>query len=472
MPSRDNENHSGEATRLSGPSASPIAESHETWTVHQGDARNTDAFLAKIAQSTKGVSEPFLTTSITSPPYANVVDYGVPGQIGFSQSYDDYLEECHLIFASLYKWTNDDGSMWLVADSVTQSPGPGRPSRLRPLPFDLGRMAESAGWTLRDVIVWRKDRTRPWSNRGRLRNGFEYVLYFVKSDKYKYRIDRLRDFSGLKSWWVRYPERHNPWGLAPDNVWEIPIPLQGSWATTQLRHACPFPSALVERILLLSTDEGDVVFDPFAGSGMVAAVSEASKRLALGIELNPTFVKAYQQHIRPETLIDREVGTPEIATITTELLLSLRVLKFPRELLRQILRGGIRRNEIAGVVVSAAPFDLTPRSSSYASISCELWLADSVSEVRGEEILRLAELVSAVPPLSKFTLDCIVKVTSLADGSARHADEVFSVYRKGRTWSEFDRHGGEWVPYLEKFSADSLPPILSALTVQQALEIE
>ena len=449
------------------------ALSGDLWRVYQEDARNTDSFLDRIAQAANGTSEPFLTTTISSPPYANIVDYGVPHQIGFSQTYEKYLEECRSIFKALFKWTRVDGSLWIIADTVTQAAQRGTHSRLRPLPFDLARMAESVGWTLRDVIVWRKDRTRPWSSRGRLRNGFEYVLYLVKTDTYKYRVERLRDFSGLRSWWVRYPERHNPWGMAPDNVWDIPIPLQGSWATAQLRHACPFPPALVERILLLSTDESDVVFDPFAGSGMVAAVSEALGRVPLGTELNPTFIEAYEQHVRPNVIEDREAGESRVLTITSELLLTLRVLKFPRELLRQVLRAGVKRQEIRAIVVSSEPFDLEPRApgSSYAEITCDLWLADSVGEPRGQEILKIAEHVSSRPPLSKFTLSSTAKVSPIGEGARREAKGTLSIYRNGKTWSQFDRQKGDWRTRVADWDKDSLPPILSTLSLDQPLEL-
>ncbi len=153
------------------------------------------------------------------------------------------------------------------------------------LPFELAQEAEACGWILRDVIVWEKDKTRPWSSRGRLRNSFEYVLFFVKSSRFKYYVERLREPLALKRWWVRYPERYNPEGKAPSNVWRAAIPVQGSWANTAIQHACPLPPDLVERMLLLSTDLGDVVLDPFAGSGVVVAEAERLRRRGVGVEL-------------------------------------------------------------------------------------------------------------------------------------------------------------------------------------------
>ena len=64
---------------------------------------------------------------------------------------------------------------------------------------------------------------------------------------------------------------YNPHGPVPTNVWDIPIPVQGSWKTPAIAHACPLPPDLIERLVFISTDPGDVVFDPFAGTGVVVA---------------------------------------------------------------------------------------------------------------------------------------------------------------------------------------------------------
>lgn len=447
-------------------------ESSDIWRVHPGDARSTGTFLESAALAYNSSRAPFLTATVTSPPYANIVDYGSDNQIGFSQTYDAYLAECKSIFEETFKWTKDDGSLWIVADSVVQTTTKGAPSRLIPLPFDLARVASDVGWTLRDVVVWRKDRTRPWSNRGRLRNGFEYVLYLVKSNDYKYHVDRLRDFSGLKSWWIKYPERHNPWGMAPDNVWDIPIPLQGSWASAELRHACPFPTALVDRILDLSTDEGDVVFDPFAGSGMVAAVSEAKKRLPLGTELNPHFVEAYERHVRPDVLEQyaRESPSSPSGLITVELLLSLRVLKYSRELVRRLLRSGVRRPEILGIVVVASPFDSTPRTSSYAEADYLVMFDESVVGPRREEIIALANHLATVPPLSKFTLTA--RNEEWEPIAEPGPGDEYSVYRNGKTWNEHVRSSQNLIELTRSFLSDPLPPIVSKIAVSQAEEVQ
>lgn len=427
--------------------------------VHVGDARNTDAFLEAFA-SKQGLRGPFLQTTITSPPYANLVDYGVDGQIGFRQDYDTYLDECRKIFKSVANWTRSTGTLWVVADSLVVQQGRSALGALVPLPFDLARSAAEAGWVLREVIVWHKDRTRPWASPGRLRNGFEYVLMFAKETNYTFNISRLRDHSGLKSWWIKYPERHNPWGMTPENVWEIPIPLQGSWASDDLRHACPFPVELVRRMIELSTEADDVVFDPFAGSGMVAAVANANGRRALGTELNPEFVKAYHSRVIGE--VEKELGAPsdlESSPSMTENLLKLRLLKYPKELMRSLLRADIKRSEIVAAEVSLlGDLDLEPHDPPYFKAEVVLVVDTATRSVAAFEDLVL--LARKKAPLSKFSVEMTVKVVQAHAFIAR--DES-SVYRNGRTWRSAStvREGQD----LGAFSHDDFPPIYSSTSV-------
>ena len=235
---------------------------NDPFTLHAADARDMSTLMPFLGDD----AEP-LDCTITSPPYWNIKDYDQPNQIGFGQSYDEYLAVMGEVFRKLYDHTKSTGSLWMVVDTLrVNAELPGQAARQLPLPFELSSLAAKSGWTLREVVVWKKDRTLPWSNGRRFRNLFEYVLFLVKSDNHKFKVDRLRDFE-FREWWLRWPERYNPNGRQPSNVWEVPIPVQGSWRTPRIPHVCPLPEELVKRMVLLSTDPGDVVFDPFAGDG-------------------------------------------------------------------------------------------------------------------------------------------------------------------------------------------------------------
>ncbi len=442
------------------------------WTVHQRDARHTREFLAQVATQRGAPEQAFVTATITSPPYANLVNYGSSNQIGFGQSYEDYLNECEQIFSDVHQYTVEEGSLWLIADTLMGTGQPGAPTGLLPLPFALADRAARHGWILREVIIWRKDRTRPWAGPGRLRNGFEYILYFVKTSKFKHHVERVRDVRSLRSWWVKYPERHNPWGMTPDNVWEIPIPVQGSWASTELRHACPFPEELVRRILLLSTDEGDVVFDPFSGSGMVAATAEKESRLPLGTELSAEFCRIYADVIRPNVLTaDRPIVDVDAADMTGTLL-TLRVLKYPKDLIRQLLRTGEKRAALLGAYVEAAPFEMTPRSTDYGAVECKLVLPDNVSQKVLDETQDRVTRAELVAPLSKYGLAVHTQVIRLQQlGLSASPDRTFAAYIEGRTWNaQLSVLGVDVNDWLLGSRAQKFPPILSPMEIHQSLE--
>jgi len=436
--------------------------------MHQGDARDVDRFLASASAAAGTEGEAFLKTTITSPPYATLVDYGSDNQIGFGQSYDDYLESCRSIFAGLHRWTLDNGSMWVVADSLMERRNDKRASRLIPLPFELAAQAASAGWILREVIIWRKDRTRPWSHHGKLRNGFEYVLFFVKSNTYTFDVDRLRDTGSLKSWWVKYPERHNPWGMAPDNVWEIPIPVQGSWDNSAFRHACPFPPELVRRMVLLSSDENDIVFDPFAGSGTVITGAALEGRRGIGTELNSEYVRLFRESVPKQPTEQLE---PTTVTAMTQRLLELRVLKYPKDLANQILRAGFTTAQIRAVIMQVETINYQPARSGYASINCSVVIADGLSELETARLLKVMGDVAKVPPLSKYGLSVIWGLLSIEDAARNVADIDLSVYTRGRTWNASEVISGDrFERWISELGTPTTVPIFSPLHVRQSLE--
>lgn len=444
------------------------SEGDGIWTVHQGDARDLRDLLERASIVNGEAGAAFLKTTVTSPPYATLVDYGSENQIGFGQTYADYLQSCRAIFAELNRWTVDSGSMWVVADSLLQPTSAGAPSRLVPLPFDLAAQAESVGWTLREVVVWRKDRTRPWSHHGKLRNGFEYVLFFVKSNEYSFNIDRLRDTRNLKSWWVKYPERHNPWGMAPDNVWEIPIPVQGSWDGSAFRHACPFPAELVRRMILLSSDENDVVFDPFAGSGAVVNGAIQEGRRGLGIELNQDYVELFRQ-TKTTKRADRDDTKPISAM--TQRLLELRALKYPKDLANQIVRAGFTTSQIRAVLMRVESINYEPARTGYGQIACAVVVADGLSELESARLTKVIAEVVSVAPLSKYGLVAAVEVLSIEDATQRVSESDVSIYKRGRTWSASETiPGSELSNWLREFGIPTVVPVVSPLHVLQSLE--
>ncbi len=276
-----------------------------------------------------------IATTITSPPYFDMKDYGSENQVGYGQTYEDYLNDLQSIFSGVLKITKDDGSLWIVIDTFKRN------GQVVTLPFDLSNKLKEIGWLLQDVIIWKKDKTVPWSNNGFMQRKFEYILFFTKSTKYISNKDKVRvfDTSKLKKWWVKYPERYNPKGKALDEVWEFPIPVQGSWGKKYVRHFCPLPESMVATMIQLSTNENDVVLDPFAGSGTVLSQSAYMKRNFVGFELNETYIELFQSYL-DNTLEDSRKDYESVSSKSQDdfekTVLELRALKYARILFKII----------------------------------------------------------------------------------------------------------------------------------------
>lgn len=277
-----------------------------------------------------------IQTTISSPPYYDMKDYGVADQVGFGQTYEDYLNDITDIFKQVLEHTVDDGTLWIVVDTFKRENG------LVLLPADISERLKSVGWKLQNIIIWKKDKTVPWSSGGFVQRKFEYVLFFSKGARYKSYGDRARVFdkAKLKAWWIKYPERYNPKGRALDEIWEFPIPVQGSWGNEYIRHFCPLPKEMVATMISLSTDENDIVFDPFSGTGAVLSQAAYMNRKYIGIELNPEYVTHSKQYLKKTIKEGKEEYRKSLVQTGQEQfeseIINLRALKFGRLLLKKI----------------------------------------------------------------------------------------------------------------------------------------
>lgn len=331
--------------------------------------------------------------TITSPPYWNLKDYGVKSQLGFGQTYEQYLDDLAKVFKAVHSVTKDAGSLWIITDTVKHE------GEIKLLPFDLARRLRDIGWILQDIVIWNKDRTLPWSHQGKLRNIFEYVAFYTKSPKFTYHLSRVREVHELREWWVRYPERYSPQGKAPSRAWFVPIPRQGSWGSNSnwVRHFNPLPPKLVQRILLLATDESDLVLDPFTGSGAVLAQAAVMRRKYIGLDLNRSYKRMFKKQVLPAIRklykqdLKESSETARRKRIFHKLIRSLRKTKYPKEVVRLYRRayGEIRLQAVVALGANNGRFlrivFLFPRASDVFRY-----------------FLKRVDALSKRPPLSKY----------------------------------------------------------------------
>jgi DNA modification methylase len=384
--------------------------------IYQSDSRN---LIERIGDLTK------IKSTITSPPYFDMKDYGSENQVGFGQSYQDYLHDLKDIFGQIFKVTENDGSLWIIIDSFK------RENQVVTLPFDLSNTLKEIGWLLQDIIIWKKDKTVPWSNNGFVQRKFEYILFFTKSAKFKYNKDRVRNFdtNQLKKWWVKYPERYNPKGKALDEIWEFPIPVQGSWGDKYIRHFCPLPKEMVATMIEISTDENDIVLDPFAGSGSVLFQAAVMKRKYIGFELNQDYIDMFKKYLKlnfKKSAIEYEQFCQlEGQDVFKRRILDLRALKYGRLLVNELDK---KFNFDFKVFVKIIDIDIDERTL----IKVEYQFIGNI--LKKNDVLQEIEIIIKSPPFSKFGIKPVFKLVD----SIKLSKSKYYVYTKTNTYSFSD----------------------------------
>lgn len=243
-------------------------------------------------------------TCVTSPPYWSLRDYHIAGQIGLEQSVDDYIEHLLRVFAEVYRTLRDDGTLWVnIGDSYTSggrtwratdkknpvramTVRPPTPDGLKPkdligVPWKLAFALQKQGWYLRTDIIWNKPNCQPESVKDRPTRAHEYVFLFSKSEHYFYdaRAKRGPNDRNLRT------------------VWDIKTKAYPG------AHFATYPTALVEPCLAVSSRPGELILDPFIGSGTSGLAALQMKRRFVGIELNPDYLKIAKERITDE--VDR-----------------------------------------------------------------------------------------------------------------------------------------------------------------------
>jgi DNA modification methylase len=390
--------------------------------VINGDAR---AILSIIPDNIN------IATTITSPPYYDMKDYNSENQIGYGQSYDKYLDDIQKVFEGVYARTNDNGTLWVIIDTFKRN------NQVVTLPFDLSDKLKQIGWLLQDIIIWKKDKTVPWSTNGFMQRKFEYILFFSKKPNYKSNKDSVRvyDTNHLKRWWVKYPERYNPKGKALDEIWEFPIPTQGSWGNKYIKHFCPLPESMVATMIQISSDENDIVFDPFAGTGTVLSQSAYMKRKYIGLELNPAYVEMFETYLEntvKDKCIEYDLYKENNDQIQFENnILNLRALKYARVLVSKIDK-----------MLSMSDFKIFVTLKSKSNIENKLINVEYnfIGVINQNIVENILKEIATKPPLSKFGIDPIFSFSMHKDLSSKK----YFGYSKNNTHS-----------YLRDFNPDS-----------------
>lgn len=271
----------------------------------EGEAGGSALVTGDAKRILAGLPARVFQTCITSPPYWSLRDYDIEGQIGLESSLPDYLASLVAVFEEVRRTLRDDGTMWLnIGDSYTsggrtwRAPDkknpvramnirPPTPNGLKPkdligIPWRLAFALQEAGWFLRADMIWNKPNCQPESVKDRPTRSHEYIFLFSKSEQYYY------DHRA-----VRGPNNRNL-----RTVWDI------NTQAYKEAHFATFPTSLVEPCLEIGSRPGDLILDPFIGSGTTGKVAVRMGRRFVGIELNPDYVAIAERRLTGQVTRD------------------------------------------------------------------------------------------------------------------------------------------------------------------------
>lgn len=187
-------------------------------------------------------------------------------------------------------------------------------------------IGEQLGLTLRNWIIWHY--TFGQQTKLKFARAHTHIFYFIKDpDKYVFNDWAVRVPSDRQ---IRYNDRRaNPSGKLPDDVWNEYSRVCGTFKERQRWHPCQMPETLLARIIAVSSNEGDLVLDPFNGSGTTTVTAAKLDRRYCGVELSENYAKNARQRI--EAIETRRNGFPqreflELVRLTAEMNLEIREL--------------------------------------------------------------------------------------------------------------------------------------------------
>jgi len=258
-------------------------------------------------------------TCVTSPPYFGLRDYGNDGQIGLEQTPDEYINAMVEVFRCVRDVLADDGTLWVnIADSWGSGKNyPGiKQKDLIGIPWMFAMALRNDGWYLRQDIIWHKPNPMNESVNDRCTKSHEYIFLFSKQEKYYYDRESIREpikptttgKAGVRRSGDSRTRSREHWGV-PHNPVNVTVEfntIKGAnkrsvWtvATKPYKgaHFATYPPALIEPCVLAGSRVGDVVLDPFMGSGTTAEVAIKNNRKYLGCELNLDYKKLQDERI-------------------------------------------------------------------------------------------------------------------------------------------------------------------------------
>lgn len=312
-------------------------------------------YCADALELLRHIPDESVQCCVTSPPYWGLRDYGIAGQLGLEKTPEEYVEKMVQVFHEVRRVLRKDGTLWLnLGDSYMGSWGnngsreggqrqvnsvryerhawddniqrppmshkmPGlKEKNLAGIPWRVAFGLQADGWYLRQDIIWHNPNPMPESVRDRCTKAHEYIFLMSKNARYYFDNEDIKEDSidkesinGLRKRGLRQCDKTGDPKLMQNfykltgkvykkrnrrSVWTITTkPYKGP-------HFATFPPDLVAPCILAGCPSGEIVLDPFAGSGTTGAVARNLGRKFIHIELSEKYCKLQLERLRQEVL--------------------------------------------------------------------------------------------------------------------------------------------------------------------------
>jgi DNA modification methylase len=237
---------------------------------------------------------------VTSPPYWQLKDYGSERQIGFDDSYEDYINNLNLVWSECRRVLAKGCRLCVnIGDQFARSVYYGR-YKVIPIRTEIIRFCETVGFDYMGAIIWQKVTTCnttggatimgsfPYPRNGILKLDYEFILIFKKHGTAPAVSKEIKEQSRMTTEeWNRFFAGH----------WTI-------HGEKQDDHLAMFPEEIPQRLIRMFSFLNDTVLDPFLGSGTTCLAARNLARNSIGYEVNPDFVEIIQRKLGAgETLL-------------------------------------------------------------------------------------------------------------------------------------------------------------------------
>jgi len=234
---------------------------------------------------------------ITSPPYWQLKDYGTSDQIGFDDSYEDYINNLNLVWKECSRVLNDGCRLCInIGDQFARSVYYGR-YKIIPIRTEIIKFCETIGFDYMGAIIWQKATTMnttggatimgsfPYPRNGIIKLDYEFILIFKKSGDAPIVSREIKEKSKMsKEEWNQYFTGH--WNFN---------------GAKQDKHLAMYPEELPKRLIKMFSFVDDTVLDPFLGSGTTTLAAKNLGRNSAGFEINKNFLPIIKEKIGADT---------------------------------------------------------------------------------------------------------------------------------------------------------------------------